>query len=86
MLEVAEADLELGFLHVKAPQTYSKSLAERVDANDRAFRVSRWRTGSHRSAPSSPWRGTEGSNPSLSSGEMVWGRRRGDGTIVAASN
>jgi hypothetical protein len=31
-------------------------------------------------------RGTEGSNPSPSSGEMVWGRRRGDGTIVAASN
>src|ERR1700674_1043580 len=31
-------------------------------------------------------RGTEGSNPSPSTGEMVWGRRRGDGTIVAASN
>src|ERR1700681_1481046 len=26
-------------------------------------------------------RGTEGSNPSPSTGEMVWGRRRGDGTI-----
>jgi hypothetical protein len=30
--------------------------------------------------------GTEGSNPSPSSGEMVWGRRRGDGTIVAVPN
>jgi hypothetical protein len=27
--------------------------------------------------------GTDGSNPFPSSGEMVWGRRRGDGTIVA---
>jgi hypothetical protein len=27
--------------------------------------------------------GTEGSNPSPSSGEMVWGSRQGDGTIVA---
>jgi hypothetical protein len=35
MLEVAEADLELGFVH---PQACRKSLAERVDANDRAFR------------------------------------------------
>jgi hypothetical protein len=32
MLEVAEADLELGFVH---PQACRKSLAERVDANDR---------------------------------------------------
>jgi len=31
-------------------------------------------------------RGTEGSNPPPSSGEMVWGRRRGNGAIVAASN
>jgi hypothetical protein len=31
-------------------------------------------------------RGTEGSNPPPSTGEMLWGRRRGDGTIVAASN
>jgi NAD(P)-dependent dehydrogenase (short-subunit alcohol dehydrogenase family) len=31
-------------------------------------------------------RGTDSSNPSPSTGEMVWGRRRGDGTIVAASN
>jgi len=30
--------------------------------------------------------GTGSSNPSPSSGEMVWGRRRGDGTIVAAAN
>ena len=30
--------------------------------------------------------GTESSNPASSSGEMLWGRRRGDGTIVAASN
>jgi hypothetical protein len=35
MLEVAEADLEHGFVH---PQACRKSLAERVDANDRAFR------------------------------------------------
>jgi len=31
-------------------------------------------------------RGTDGSNPVPSSGEMVWGRRRGDGTIVAVPN
>jgi hypothetical protein len=36
MLEVAEADLERGFVH---PQACRKSLAERVDANDRAFRA-----------------------------------------------
>jgi hypothetical protein len=30
--------------------------------------------------------GTEGSNPASSRREMVWGRRRGDGTIVAAAN
>jgi hypothetical protein len=30
--------------------------------------------------------GTQSSNPLCSSGEMVWGRRRGDGTIVAATN
>jgi hypothetical protein len=29
---------------------------------------------------------TDGSNPLSSSEEMVWGRRRGDGTIVAATN
>jgi hypothetical protein len=46
MLEVAEADLELGFVHAKAPQACRKSLAERVDANDWAFRASRWRRGS----------------------------------------
>jgi hypothetical protein len=38
MLEVAEADLEHGFVH---PQACRKSLAERVDANDGAFRASR---------------------------------------------
>jgi hypothetical protein len=43
MLEVAEADLEPGFVR---PQACRKSLAERVDANDRAFRASRWRRGS----------------------------------------
>src|ERR1700738_4632939 len=43
MLEVAEADLERGFVH---PQAGRKSLAERIDANDRAFRASRWRRGS----------------------------------------
>ena len=37
MLEVAQADLELRFVHVKAPQACRKSLAERVDANDRGF-------------------------------------------------
>src|SRR6202040_3529093 len=31
-------------------------------------------------------RGTEGSNPSPSKREMVWGRRRGNGTIVAVAN
>ena len=31
-------------------------------------------------------RGTDGSNPVPSSGEMVWGRRRGDGTTVAVPN
>jgi len=31
-------------------------------------------------------RGTEGSDPSSSSGEMVWGRQRGDGTIVAVGH
>ena len=30
--------------------------------------------------------GTSGSNPIRSSGEMVWGRRRGNGTIVAVAN
>jgi len=30
--------------------------------------------------------GTESSNPLPSSGEMVWGRRRGNGTIVAVAN
>ena len=34
MLEVAEADLELGFVH---PQACRKSLTERVDAHGRAF-------------------------------------------------
>src|ERR1700730_1679211 len=43
MLEVAEADLEPGFVR---PQACRKLLAERVDANDRAFRASRWRRGS----------------------------------------
>jgi hypothetical protein len=43
MLEVAEADLEPGFVR---PQACGKSVAERVDANDRAFRASRWRRGS----------------------------------------
>jgi hypothetical protein len=33
MLELAEADLELGFFHVKAPQACRKSFAELVDAN-----------------------------------------------------
>ena len=51
MLEVAEADLELGFVH---PQACRKSLAERVDANDQAFRASRWRHGSRRTRPSAP--------------------------------
>jgi hypothetical protein len=37
MLEVAQADLELRFVHVKAPQACRKSLAELVDANDRGF-------------------------------------------------
>jgi hypothetical protein len=37
MLEVAQADLELRFVHVKAPQVCRKSLAELVDANDRGF-------------------------------------------------
>jgi hypothetical protein len=40
MLEVAEADLKPGFVR---PEACRKSLAERVDANDRAFRASRWR-------------------------------------------
>jgi hypothetical protein len=31
-------------------------------------------------------RGPEGSNLASSSGEMVWGRRRGNGTIVAVAN
>jgi hypothetical protein len=31
-------------------------------------------------------RGTKSSNPSPSSGEMLWGRRRGDGTIVVVAN
>ena len=35
MLEVAEADLEPGFVR---PQACRKSVAERVDAHDRAFR------------------------------------------------
>jgi hypothetical protein len=52
MLEVAEADLDLGFVHVNAPQACRKSLAEFVDANDRAFWASRWRRGSHRTRPS----------------------------------
>jgi len=30
--------------------------------------------------------GTEGSNPVPSRREMVWGRRRGNGTIVAVAN
>ena len=37
MLEVAQADLELRFVHVKAPQVCRKSLAELVDANDRGL-------------------------------------------------
>src|SRR3984893_9890211 len=40
MLEVAEADLEPGFVR---PQACRKSVAERVDGNDRAFRASRCR-------------------------------------------
>ena len=43
MLEVAEADLEPGFVR---PQACRKSVAQRVDANDRAFRASPWRRGS----------------------------------------
>src|SRR6516225_7079987 len=31
-------------------------------------------------------RGTDGSNPAPSGGEMLWGRRRRNGTIVAALN
>jgi hypothetical protein len=31
-------------------------------------------------------RGPNSSNPSPSDGEMVWGRRRGNGTIVAVAN
>jgi hypothetical protein len=46
MLKVAEAVLKLGFVHAKAPQACRKSLAELVDANDRAFRASRSRRGS----------------------------------------
>src|SRR6476660_9802558 len=37
-------------------------------------------------AGSPPDMGTTSSNPISSSREMVWGRRRGDGTIVAATN
>jgi hypothetical protein len=44
-IEVAQADIELRFVHVKAPQACRKSLAELVDANERAFRASRWRRG-----------------------------------------
>jgi hypothetical protein len=33
----AGRDLELRFVHVKAPQACRKSLAELVDANDRGF-------------------------------------------------
>jgi hypothetical protein len=54
LLEVAEADLELDLVDVKAPQACRKSLAARVDANDRAFRVSRWRRGLRRTRPSAP--------------------------------
>ena len=48
MLEVAEADLEHGFVH---PQACRKSLTERVDAHGRTFRASRWRRGSRRTRP-----------------------------------
>src|SRR5439155_9414605 len=34
----------------------------------------------------SPEGGTDGSNPVPSSGEMLWGGRRGNGNFVAASN
>ena len=56
MLEVAQADLELRFVHVKAPQACRKSLVELVDANDRAFRVHDGGVGrvARPSAPSSP--------------------------------
>jgi hypothetical protein len=59
----------------KAPQACRKSLAQLVDANDRAFQASRWRRGSRHRQPGCtelhPRRGTEGSNPLSSSGESI---------------
>src|ERR1700746_191552 len=75
MLELAEADLELGFFHVKALQACRKSLAELVDANDRAFRASRWRRGSRVARPRAH-RAHHRGGPR----ETLWGGRRGVAT------
>jgi hypothetical protein len=73
MLEVAEADLEPGFVR---PQACRKSVAERVDANDRAFRASRWRRGSVARTRCTDLT-VEGDR------ETLWGGRRGNGNFVA---
>ena len=63
-----------GFSLCEGAPGVPKSLAELVDAGDRVFQASRWRCGSRRTRPrhrAHRNRGTEGSNPSPSSGESA---------------
>jgi hypothetical protein len=64
----------------RRPRHAAKSLAELVDANDRCSRASRWRVVASRAARvrrAHRRRGTEGSNPSPSSGESANHQFRG---------
>ena len=88
MLEAAEADLalEAGFVHVKARQAFPEIGRQVRRREQTAFRASRWRRRSCRALPDAP------APPKLRDRvrgwdlEMLWGRRRGDGIIVAVAN
>ena len=85
MLEAAEADLalEAGFVHVIARQAFPEIGRQVRRREQTAVRASRWRRRSCRTLPDAP------APPKLRDRvrgwdrEMVWGRRRGGGTIVA---
>src|SRR5580704_9998936 len=56
MLEAAEADLalEVGFVHVKAPQAFPEIARQVRRREQTAFRASRWRRRSCRALPDAP--------------------------------
>jgi hypothetical protein len=56
MLEAAEADLalEVGFVHVKAPQAFPEIARQARRREQTAFRASRWRRRSCRALPDAP--------------------------------